>query len=68
MGDYGKLDEVTGEFYAEGNIYKDMHIYQDEKMLESIKLYPPVSATPEDVYIAASTRVKRNDLTLGAEL
>jgi hypothetical protein len=67
VGDYGKLDEMTGEFYREGNIYEDTHIYQDEDIAKLVKAHPPIPAAREEVFIAASTRVKYGDLVLGAE-
>ena len=70
MGDYGKLDEQTGCFNKEGNIYDDAHIYNDsgENIANLVKEHPPQPAAREDVYIAASTNVKRGDLNLGAEV
>jgi len=67
VGDYGKL-EMTGEFYREGNIYKDLHIYEDQHVIKLVQDNPPIQAAREDVFIAASRKVKRSDLKLGAEL
>ena len=64
MGDYGKIDEKTGEFDREGNIYEDTNIFQDENIAKLVKEYPPQPAPREDVYIAASSKVKRADLKL----
>ena len=66
MGDYGKLDEHAGGFNKEGNIYDDIDIYEDENIAKLVKENPPKPAAREDVYIAASSTVKRSDLTLGA--
>jgi len=70
VGDYGKLDETTGEFLREGNIYNDSHniFLQDQNIAQLVKDHPPITATREDEYIAASTRVKRGDFKLGAEV
>jgi hypothetical protein len=62
VGDYGKLDRQTGEFKRKGNIY------EDESMAELVKDHPPKPAAREEVYIAASAKVTRNELTLGAEV
>jgi hypothetical protein len=62
VGDYGKLDKLTGEFNRRGNIY------EDEKIAELVKDHPSKVAPREDVYIAASAKVTRSDLTLGAEM
>ena len=67
VGDYGKLNEMTGEFDKDGNIYDDEHIYKDQKIAQLVKDHPPITAPQEDVYVAASTRVKRGDLKLGGE-
>jgi len=64
VGDYGKIDEKTGEFDREGNIYEDTNIFQDENIAKLVKEYPPQPAPREDVYIAASSKVKRADLKL----
>jgi hypothetical protein len=68
VGDYGKLDEMTGEFYREGNIYRDMHIYKDQPVIKLVQDNPPIQAAREDVFIAASSKVTRSDLKLGVEL
>ena len=68
MGDYGKLDKQTGEFNRKGNIYDDTHIYEDEKIAELVKDHPSKEAPREDVYMAASAKVTRSDLKLGAEM
>ena len=61
VGDYGKLDGKTGEFNKEGNIYNDTHIFQDQKIAQLVKDHPPIMAPREDMYVAASTRVRRGD-------
>jgi len=66
VGDYGKLDKQTGEFNRRGNIYT--HIYEDENIAELVKEHPSKVAPREDVYIAASTKVTRSDLKLGADM
>ena len=58
---------MTGEFYREGNIYTDTDIYQDETIVMLLEANPPIPAAREEVFIAASTRVKYGDLVLGAE-
>jgi hypothetical protein len=68
VGDYGKLDEMSGEFHREGNIYEDMHIYEDEHIIKLVQDNPPIEAAREDVFIATSRKVKLNDLKLDAEL
>jgi len=68
VGDYGKLDRQTGEFNRTGNIYHDMHIYEDTKITELVKDHPPKTAAREEIYIAASAKVTRSDLELGAEM
>lgn len=67
VGDYGKLDSKTGEFNREGNIYEDTTIYNDEHLAKLVKDLPPKAAAREDVYIAASSKVKRGDLRSSAE-
>jgi len=66
VGDYGKLDKQTGEFNRKGNVYNDLSIYEDTKITELVKEHPPKVAAREDMYIAASARVTRSDLELGA--
>ena len=68
MGDYGKLDQQTGCFNKEGNIYDDAHIYNDENIANLVKEHSPKPAAREDVYIAASTNVKHSDLKLAADV
>jgi len=69
VGDYGKLDEKTGEFNREGNIYIDTHIYlNDENIVQLIKNHPPIAGAREEVFMAAGEKVKRSDLKLGAEV
>jgi hypothetical protein len=65
VGDYGKLDKKTGELNKEGNIYDDTHIYEDENIAKLVKDHPPKAGAREEVYIAASAKVKRGDLELG---
>jgi len=57
------VDESTGVFNKEGNIYDDLHIF-DEKLVSVVKANPPVLGAREDVYIAASKKVKRGELNL----
>lgn len=68
MGDYGKLDKETGEFNREGNIYIDTHIYSDQTIAQLVKDHPPIAGARDEVYIAASEKVKRSDLKLGAQV
>lgn len=67
MGDYGKLDEKSGGFNKEGNIYDDTHIYEDQNLVKLVKEHPPKAAAREDVYIAASTTVKHGELKMGVQ-
>ena len=62
------LDEKTGEFNREGNIYTDTYIYTDETILKVVKDNPPTLAAREDMFIVASAKVKRYDLNLGPEM
>jgi len=67
VGDYGKIDEQSGEFTREGNIYDDIHILcTDEKIIKLVRDNPPVLAPRENVYTAASDKVRRGDFKLSA--
>jgi hypothetical protein len=68
VGDYGTVDVNTGGLNKEGNIYEDTHIYKDESIAKLVNEHSPALAAREDVYIAASTKVKRSDLKSGAEM
>jgi hypothetical protein len=67
VGDYGKLEEFTGEFFKEGNIYQDMHMYIDQHVIKLVHDNPPIKAPRKDVFIAASRGVTHSDLKLGTE-
>ncbi|KDR70879.1 hypothetical protein GALMADRAFT_812426 [Galerina marginata CBS 339.88] len=67
VGDYGKIDKISGEFDRKGNIYDDTHIYTDENIAKRVKDNPPKLASREDKYIATSPRVIRSDLESDAE-
>jgi len=68
VGDYGKFDKQTGCFNKEGNVYEDTHIYNDENIAKFVKEHPPKPAPREEVYIAASTNVKRGDFNLSGDM
>lgn len=65
MGDYGKIDNKTGKFDKEGNIYDDMSLYEDATLAKLLKDNPPREAAREDEFIIASSSVKRGELKLG---
>ena len=57
----------------DGNVSNDTHtrhwhVQGYSKIAKLVENYPPITAVREDVFIAASTRVKRGDLKLGAEV
>ncbi len=68
MGDYGTVDVNTGGLNKEGNVYEDSHLYEDKNLAQLVKEHPPTLAAREDVFIAASTKVKHSDLKSGAEM
>jgi len=61
--------EITkGQLSSARHIYDGAHIYNDENIANLVKEHPPKPAAREDVYIAASTNVKRSDLKLAADV
>ncbi|KDR70928.1 hypothetical protein GALMADRAFT_813539 [Galerina marginata CBS 339.88] len=67
VGDYGKIDKISGVFDRRGNIYDDTHIYTDKEIAQRVKDNPPKLASRENKYIATSSKVKRSDLKVEAE-
>ena len=60
VGDYGTVNEDTGEFDIEGNVYNE---FPDQK-----ELNPPIVGKPEDSYVANSKEVARNEIDPKSDL
>ncbi|KAG8863809.1 hypothetical protein FRB96_007646 [Tulasnella sp. 330] len=66
VGDYGSLNDLTGEFQVAGNIYHDEDI---AKIVPNLaKNYPPLKAKPEDLNVVCSDNGKYMDVSAGPEL
>ena len=58
MGDYGVVDEETGEFERHGSIYDSAF----EPELNIAKLHPPEPCAPEDQLVIVSRGCKGKNL------